>query len=152
MLPEEPTVEAILDRAKTLIYRMGVKGVVIDPWNELEHSRPSSMSETEYVSQCLGRMRRFARHHNVHLWLVAHPTKLRVDENGNEPVPTLYDVSGSAHFRNKADAGMVVWRSLKNPLAPVQVHIQKIRFAETGELGMVEFTYDRATGRYREVA
>lgn len=152
VLPEEPTVDAILDRVRTLVYRMGVKGVVIDPWNELEHSRPAAMSETEYVSQCLSKIRRFARHHNVHLWLVAHPTKLARDLNGNEPVPTLWDISGSAHFRNKADGGVVVWRDLKNPANPVQAHIQKVRFAETGELGMVEFTYDRVTGRYREVA
>lgn len=152
VLPEEPTVDAILDRVRTLVYRMGVKGVVIDPWNELEHSRPAAMSETEYVSQCLSKLRRFARHHNVHLWLVAHPTKLRMDENGNEPVPTLWDISGSAHFRNKADGGVVVWRNLKDQSAAVQAHVQKVRFQETGELGMVEFTYDRVTGRYREVA
>lgn len=152
VLPEEPTVDAILDRAKTLVFRMGVSAVVIDPWNELEHSRPAAMSETEYISKCLSTMRRFARHHRVHLWLVAHPTKLKLDQDGNEPVPTLWDISGSAHFRNKADAGLVVWRDLKNPQNPVQAHIQKIRFQETGELGMIEFTYDRATGRYREVA
>lgn len=151
VLPEEPSVDAILDRVRTLVYRMGVKGVVIDPWNELEHNRPESMNETEYVSKCLGKLRRFARHHNVHLWLVAHPTKLRVDDNGQEPIPTLYDISGSANFRNKCDAGLVVWRNLKSQDAPVQAHVQKIRFAETGELGMVEFQYDRVTGRYREV-
>lgn len=151
VLPEEPTVDAILDRVKTLVYRMGVKGVVIDPWNELDHSRTERLSDTEYISQCLSKMRRFARHHNIHLWLVAHPTKLKHDENGNEPVPTLWDISGSAHFRNKCDAGIAVWRDLKNQQAPVVVHVQKVRFQETGELGMVEFWYDKLTGRYREV-
>lgn len=150
VLPEEPTIDAILDRVRTLIFRMGVKGVVIDPWNELEHSRPAGMSETEYISQSLSKLRRFAHHHKVHIWLVAHPTKLKVDADGNEPVPTLWDISGSAHFRNKADYGLVVWRNLKDKTAPVQAHVQKIRFSETGELGMVEFTYDVATGRYRE--
>lgn len=150
VLPEEPTVDAILDRVKVLVYRMGVKGVVIDPWNELEHSRPASMSETEYISGALGSMRRFARHHDVHLWLVAHPTKLRRDDEGNEPVPQLWDISGSAHFRNKCDAGLVIWRDLKDDAKPVQAHVQKIRFGETGDLGMIEFRYDRLTGRYRE--
>lgn len=151
VLPEEPTIEAILERVRVLVYRMGVKGVVIDPWNELEHSRPAAMSETEYVSGALGAMRRFARHHDVHLWLAAHPTKLKRDDDGNEPVPTLWDISGSAHFRNKCDAGLVIWRDLKDESKPAQIHVQKIRFAETGELGMVEFRYDRLTGRYREV-
>ncbi len=150
VLPEEPTIDAILERVRVLVYRMGCKGVVVDPWNELEHSRPASMSETEYISGALGSMRRFARHHDVHLWLVAHPTKLKRDEDGNEPVPTLWDISGSAHFRNKCDAGFVIWRDLKDATKPVLVDVQKIRFAETGELGIVGFSYDRLTGRYRE--
>lgn len=152
VLPEEPTIDAILDRVKTLVYRRGVNGVVIDPWNEIEHAVPENRSETVYISEALGKIRRFARHHNVHVWLVAHPTKLKQDENGNEPVPSLWDISGSANFRNKADAGLTVWRDIRNHEAPVQVHVTKIRFQETGELGMVEFSYDRVTGRYREIA
>ena len=151
VLPEVPTVDAILERVRVLVFRMGVKGVVIDPWNELEHSCPENKAETVYVSECLGKLRRFARHHNVHLWLVAHPTKMKCDNDGNEPVPTLWDISGSANFRNKADAGFTVWRDVKCDSNPVQVHVNKIRFAETGELGMVEFNFDRVTGRYREV-
>src|SRR5262249_11490147 len=79
-----------------------IRGLVIDPWNELDHSRPSNMNETEYVSRCLTKIRRFARAHEVHVFLVAHPTKLQRQKgaDGNEagtyPVPTPYDVSGSA--------------------------------------------------------
>ena len=151
VLPEEPTLDAILDGAKSLVFRMGIKGLVIDPWNEIEHARPSRMSETEYTSECLGSIRRFARAHDVHVWLVAHPTKLRRNDDGSEPVAALYDISGSANFRNKADAGLTVWRDLTNPLEPTQVHVTKIRFAETGQLGVVEFAHARETGRFREV-
>lgn len=150
VLPEEPTIDAILERIRVLVLRMGVKGVVIDPWNEIDHSRPASMTETEYVSKCLSALRRFARHYDVHLWLVAHPTKLGKTVEGTEPIPTLWDISGSAHFRNKADAGLTVWRDVKDSNAMVQVHINKMRFAELGQLGMVEFDYTPATGRYRE--
>jgi twinkle protein len=73
-------------------------------------------------------------------------------EDKREAIPTMYDISGSAHFRNKADAGITVWRDLSDSSQPSQVHIQKVRFAETGQLGMVEFTYDPATGRYAEVS
>ncbi len=151
VLPEEPTIDAILDRARAYVFRKGIKGLVVDPWNELEHSRPANKTETEYVSECLGKMRRFARHYRVHLWLVAHPTKMKRDEDGEEPVPGLWDISGSAHFRNKADAGLSVWRDVKDTSKPVQVHVLKVRFAETGEPGMVEFRYSVATGQYQEV-
>lgn len=151
ILPEAPTVEGILARAKILVYREGIKGLVVDPWNEIEHERPNGKTETEYISECLGRMRQFARHHEIHLWLVAHPTKLKKNDDGAEPVPGLWDISGSANWRNKADAGLTVWRDISNPAEPVQVHITKIRFQETGHEGMVRFEFNPVSGRYREV-
>lgn len=151
VLPSEPTVDAIIERARVLVYRMGISGLVIDPWNELDHSRPDRLSETEYVSRVLSRLRGFARECRVHVWLVAHPTKLQKDKQGEYPVPTPYDISGSAHFFNKADACISFWRDKLNPSVPVEMHVQKIRFAETGELGVVPFGYDKPTGRFYEV-
>lgn len=46
---------------------------------------------------------------SVHVWLVAHPKQLSAWKGA---APTLYDISGSAHFNNKADVGMVVHRDL----------------------------------------
>jgi twinkle protein len=151
VLPESPTVEAILERVKALVFRMGVKGVVVDPWNEIEHSRPDGQGETDYISACLSKFRRFAHLHDVHLWLVAHPTKLKLDEHGKEPLPTLWDISGSAHFRNKADYGLIVWRDIKEPGSDTVASVEKIRFQETGEPGKIRFQYDRVTGRFKEV-
>ena len=31
------------------------------------------MTETEYVSEMLGKVKRFAVDHDVHVWFVAHP-------------------------------------------------------------------------------
>ena len=50
----------------------------------------------------------------VHVWFVAHPRQLR--EWKGQP-PNLYDISGSAHFVNKADNGIVVHRN-RDPDAP----------------------------------
>ena len=57
---EAPTIEAILEKARAAVMRHGVRGLVIDPYNEIEHHRPGNMSETEYVSQLLGKVKRFA--------------------------------------------------------------------------------------------
>ena len=151
VLPDEDdlTVDGILRLARSLVYRKGIKGLVIDPWNELDHSRTSNQSETEYISDSLTKIRRFARKYKVHVWLVAHPTKLQKQTNGKYPVPTPYDVSGSAHWRNKADNCLAVWRDLSElESREVQVHVQKIRFKEVGQIGMVELVYDYLTGRY----
>ena len=151
ILPDEDdlTVNGVLRLARSLVYRKGIKGLVIDPWNELDHSRTSNQSETEYISDSLTKIRRFARKYGVHVWLVAHPTKLQKQTNGKYPVPTPYDVSGSAHWRNKADNCLAVWRDLSElDSKEVQVHVQKIRFKEVGQIGMVELVYDYLTGRY----
>jgi hypothetical protein len=152
LLPEEhsPTVAHLLDLARTQVFRMGVKGLLIDPWNELDHSRTAHLQETEYISQALSEIRRFARQHQVHTWLVAHPTKLVKGNDGQYPVPTAYDIAGSAHWRNKADNIVSVWRDVTASDHRVQVHVQKIRFREVGHLGMVELVFDPLTGRFRE--
>jgi twinkle protein len=144
----ELTVDGILELAQHVILKKGVKGMVIDPWNEIDHTRPSNMTETEYISYCLTKIRRFARNYSLHIWLVAHPTKLRKQDNGKYPVPTAYDISGSAAWRNKADNCITVFRHIENDL--VEIHVQKIRFKEVGRIGMVTLKYDNITGRYHE--
>lgn len=147
---DEFTLDGVLDRIRAAVLRHGVRGALIDPWNEIEHQRPQAMTETEYISQCLTKIRNFARRHEIHIWIVAHPTKLIKDRDGNYPVPTLYDISGSAHWRNKADMGIVVWRDPLDEAAPTEIHVQKVRFRECGEVGMVPLYYDKATGRYSD--
>src|SRR6185437_3815140 len=61
ILPEEPSIDSIIELAKIQVYRTGAQGIVIDPWNELEHARPANLSETEYVSVVLRKLRSFAR-------------------------------------------------------------------------------------------
>ncbi len=142
------TIDHILSKAKVAVTRYGIKGLIIDPWNEVDHSRPSKQSETEYISDCLTKIRRFARKYQVHVWIVAHPTKLYKDNNGRYPVPTPYDISGSAHFRNKADNCITVWRDLLDEDKEVELHVQKVRFREVGKVGLVKLSFDVVTGRY----
>lgn len=152
MEPEEPTLDAILRIAKQLVLRRGVRGLVLDPWNDIEHSRPEGVTETEYISKCLSTLRRFAQRHGVHCWIVAHPTKLIKDKEGHYPVPTPYDISGSANWRNKADNCISIWRDLdpQRRSQTVEIHVQKVRNKIVGSLGMASLRYDRVTGRYHE--
>lgn len=150
ILPEEPTLDCILNRARIEVFRKGINGLIIDPWNELEHSRPPGQSEVEYISDSLRKMRKFARNNGLHLWIVAHPTKLQKkrDEKGNMMdeyvVPTPYDIAGAAHWRNKADNCITVYRNTES----VDVHIQKVRVKEVGQIGMAKFKYKVSTGEY----
>jgi twinkle protein len=77
---------------------------------------------------------------------------MRTEPGEEEPVPTLWDISGSANWRNKADFGMTVWRNPMFPEDPIRVYINKVRFSETGEVGMTPFAFTRSVGQYREFA
>ncbi len=154
ILPDDDaewTIDTVLDRAKAMVLRKGINGLVIDPWNELEHQLPSGITETIYIGQVLKRVRQFARRHSVHVWVVAHPQKI-YREDGKYPVPTLYDISGSANWRNKADNGIVVWRDFANEQSPVEIHVQKVRFRQIGRIGMAKLQYQKATQTYADLS
>lgn len=126
-------------------------GLVIDPWNELEHWRPSNMSETEYVSQTLSAVRQWARKTKVHVWIVAHPQKIKREEGGKLPVVKPDMISGSQHWWNKADCCISVYRDYTKPDAPdVDLYVQKVRFKHVGKIGACTLVYDKVTGKYGE--
>ena len=146
------TLDFILERAASLVFRHGIRGLIIDPWNEIEHQRPREITETEYVSITLKRIRTFARQKGLHVWVVAHPAKLYREKDGDYPVPSLYDISGSAHWRNKCDNGITIWReSGFDRNSEVDIHIQKIRFKQVGKTGMVSLKFDKVTHTYRDI-
>lgn len=142
------TVDHILEKTEVIISRYGINGLIIDPWNELDHSRKVQYTETEYISSALTKIRRFARKFNVHIWVIAHPTKMQRQANGNYAVPTPYDIAGSANFRNKPDNCICVWRDLTDESKAVEIHIQKVRFRHLGKVGKVQLYFDIGSGRY----
>jgi twinkle protein len=150
ILPGDRTIDTVLAKARLLVKRYGMKGLIIDPYNELVHSgRRDGVTETEYISEFLANIRVFARETGTHVWLVAHPKMLRREgADGSYPVPTGYDVAGSAHFFNKADNIVVVHRDKRNPEARTEVHVQKIRSRWLGQLGMTTLEWDAGSGRF----
>lgn len=138
-------VDNILEKAKYLVRRRGIKALVIDPYNRLE-SEQGGRSETQYISELLDKLTNFAQRNDILIILMAHPTKQPKNKDGVIEAPTLYDISGSANFFNKADFGIVVHRNrLENT---VEVHIQKVKFRHLGECGTALFKYNLNNGRY----
>lgn len=153
--PEQPTLPSLLSVARQLVLRRGVRGLVFDPWNEIEHSRPREQTETEYVGESLRQIRQFAKAHQIHVWIVAHPAKLQKDpKTGQYPVAGPYDISGSSNWNNKPDAIISVWRERRPDVqtTTVEIHVQKVRSKYVGRLGMAELKWDRVTGRYFDPA
>src|SRR5690606_34302331 len=74
---DENKLDFILSAAESLVMRKGVRGIVIDPWNKIEHEMGKGDNETNYISKSLDKIIRFNQTHNVFGIIVAHPTKIR---------------------------------------------------------------------------
>jgi twinkle protein len=142
-----------LDRCSAAVIQFGAKMVVIDPWNEMDHVRPPDMTLTEYTGFAIKEFKRFAKKHQVHVIVAAHPAKQKVLESGGFAIPTLYDISDSAHWYNKADVGIVIWRGTdKFGNAISKIRIAKSRYHDQiGVPGDVDVTFDPTTNRYTAI-
>ena len=143
----KPSIDGILDIAKQLVLQHGIKGLMINPWNMIESVRPPGMSETEYVSMVYSTLTRFARKYGVHVFIIAHTTKMGKDKvTGKYEIPTLYNISGSANFFNKTHYGACIYRDYVTNI--VTVYWQKIKQSWMGQVGWTSFTFDTLTRQY----
>lgn len=143
---EDITLEWLLERAADAVLRHGVRILVIDPWNEIEHAKDQRESMTDYVNRSLRQVKKFGQRYGLAVFVVAHPTK-DVGKDGKSRVPTLYDVSDSSAWANKPDIGIVIDRPDAHS-DETMVYVKKIRFEGTGEKGAVKMRFDRETSRY----
>jgi len=139
------TIDGLLEKYRQLVLQKGIRGVVLDPWNYVESRQTSHQSETQYINECLTKIKVFCATYGVQFILVAHPTKLK-KENGKFEVPTLYHISGSAHFFNKTDDGLALWRDYETGI--VDVHRQKVKRSWLGSLGRSSYKYNTLTKQY----
>ena len=144
----EMDLDQFLALCRTAVTRHGVKMIVLDPWNELEHKRRRDETETDYIGRAIRAIKRFAKQYDVAFWLVAHPTK---PQQGVSKVPGLYDISGSANFANKADYGLTYHRA--NPKENrALIRVTKVRMGLPGMKDEVTVTFDYRDSTFREAA
>ena len=145
---ESPTIDWCIQALISSVLRYGVNAVILDPYNEFDHKRPTGMTETEYVSQMMSKLRRFAQNFGVHVFFVCHPAKMRRSHDGTFPMVEPYDIAGSANFANKADVILIVERDFTQGSKEVRIHTKKMRFKQSGQIGSVDLEYDYISGRY----
>ena len=147
---EELSLESIMIAVEQRAKKRKFDCLLIDPWNEIDSARPRDMNESDYIGVCLRRLRKFARKKQIHVFVVAHPTKMQKDKNtGKYVVPGLYDISSSANWYNKVDNGICIYRDFE--AETTQAHILKVKYKNYGALGKVDFKYEKDSGIYREI-
>tara|TARA_R100000655_G_scaffold108196_2_gene159737 strand:+ start:3055 stop:4737 length:1683 start_codon:yes stop_codon:yes gene_type:complete len=148
------TIESIMEQAKILNYRFGLNGLIIDPWNTLEHKFGDGENETLYVSRVLAQLSAFAKVNEIHVWLVAHPKKMENGVDRKPLVPTPYDISGSANWFNKCDNAITIHRHKSDEDDYAGVHVHKIRFqyknGKPNQGNPAKLKYNLTNGKYYE--
>lgn len=143
-------IEHILTLAKGMIRRYGITCLCLDPFNYLE-LEGSKENTHENIGELLRNLKKFCLKYDINVTLIAHPRKM--DKLGAEyKVPTLYDIAQSSHFFNSSDVGMVVHRRFQGEPGEqnITLHVQKMKYHFRGQLGNVDYYFDKKTGRYSE--
>ena len=138
----------LFEKFKEQIFTFGINIFVVDAWNKVEHT--GNKTEREDISRTLSRLTQFAQQNNVLIILIAHPTKMKRLESGIYEAPTLYDVSGSADFRNQTHDGFCVYRFFGDDPYTRFTNL-KTKYSFQGDIGkFVDFDYHKPSGRYYE--
>lgn len=108
---EVVTLEWLFNTMEAAVIRHGVDMLVIDPFTEIDLQLDGRKLQHEIIGEALSAFNRFARRYNVHVAIVAHPSK--PGPAGEKYCPTGYDISGSAHWKNKPYLGVSIHRDPK---------------------------------------
>lgn len=136
-------IDSFLDTVRIAVLRDGVRVVVLDPWNELEHKRRKDETGTEYVGRAIRKVKSFAKRYNISFWIVAHPTK---PVKGTNTMPSLYDISDSANWANKADYGLVYHRPNRE-VNEGELAVVKVRMGLPGKISCAKVKFDYRVSR-----
>ena len=146
-----PNWDWLLDKFKEQLFNFGIDIFVIDAFNKVQLPKGNKI---DAIGTVLTDLTNFAQANNVIVMLVAHPTKMKLNEQTNMyNVPTLYDVSGSADFYNQTHDGYCIYRIREDLENGVDNHIiftnLKTKMKFQGEAGKTaEFSYHNPTGRF----
>lgn len=146
---EFPTWDWLFEKFKEQMYSFGIDIFVVDAFNKVLLPSGNKLDE---ISKVLTKLTHFAQSNNVMVFLIAHPTKMRKGDDGIYGIPTLYDVSGSADFRNMTHNGYTIYRWFENESGQeneTEFINMKTKFSFQGEMeGSVLFKYCGENGRF----
>ena len=106
ILPDDGSygIDHILEKARQVVRRKGVRILVIDPMNRLEQRLEPGQTEMDYITDTLNKLGRFATRNQCLVILVAHPRKVnRNEKDGTRRRVEMNDINGSANFANMSD-------------------------------------------------
>ena len=139
----------LLNRIEFAARVHGVRVVAIDPVNEIDHQVPKGESKTDYMGKFIMSLKALADDYGLLVICCAHPPKDGVEKRLSKiGLLTINDGADTAHYGNKADIGLSVWRNLGDD-APTLLHCDKLKDHETmGKPFLAEMTLNPLLNKF----
>lgn len=148
------TIDTVIEKAKYLVKRKGIKSFIIDPYNQIEHQMEKGQREDLYISKFMSRLKRESIKMDISIHLVAHQLTPNFAGKDDYPQPDSYKIKGGGTFSDKADNVIVVWRPYRKSLPhdqTVKIIIAKIKKQRlVGVPGEIDLFYSREKNQYFE--
>lgn len=144
---ERYNLDEVLKKARELIFRFGIKVLVIDPYNKVRLEGKYS-DTNDYTREYLARIDEFCKKHDILIFLVAHPVKPSNDDRKTYE-PDFYSIKGGGEFYDMSPHGLLVHRDYENEM--VKIKVLKVKFAHLGDNNAHCWTsWNRNNGRYTD--
>jgi twinkle protein len=126
---ERYTLDSVLKKGAELVKRKGIKCLVIDPFNKVRDVGGSD-DVNRYTMEYLQKIEIFAKKYDVLVFIVAHPTKMYKDKDGNIEEPTMYSIKGGGEWYDASYHGILVHRNYNDNT--VKAKVLKVKFQNLG--------------------
>jgi twinkle protein len=127
------SLESVLRKGAELVKRKGIKCLVIDPFNKVRDKNASSLDVNTYTMEYLTKIENFAKKFDVLVFIVAHPTKMYKDKDGQIEEPNMYNIKGGGEWYDASYHGILVHRDYD--AKTVKAKVLKVKFQNLGENG-----------------
>jgi len=146
--------ERVLLKAEELVYRKGVRILVIDPFNKIPYKGNiesiTGNRTNDYTNKYHQLLNEFENKFDVLVFLVAHPVKLPKMDNGKRVIPDFYDVKGGGEHYDMSHHGIVVDRDYELDITLIRT--LKVKFIHLGENNKDSFfKYNINNGRLCDI-
>ena len=142
------SLESVLAKGAELVKRKGIRCLVIDPFNKVKLKKGRDLSITDYTMEYLNTIDIFCKKYDVLVFIVAHPTKMYKDANGNLEEPTMYSIKGGGEWYDASYHGLLVHRDYV--AGTTKVKVLKCKFQNLGQNGAeTYFTWEPNSGLFK---
>jgi twinkle protein len=127
------SLESVLRKGAELVKRKGIKCLVIDPFNKVRDVDAKTEDVNRYTMEYLTKIESFCKKYDVLVIIVAHPTKMYKNSDGQIEEPTMYNIKGGGEWYDASYHGILVHRNYEEKT--VKAKILKVKFQNLGENG-----------------